>query len=1010
MRNLRWLLSLLGLLFCYSAFAQDEIYSVNDVRDDRPERYLFTNATVVVDYQTTLQNASLLIEDGFIEAVGNNITAPAGTRTINLQEKYIYPSFVDLYSHYGLSEVQKSSGFRWGVAEKLGPQTKGPFSQNDAIKSQYSAADDFTLNEEQAQVYRELGFGTVLTNKQDGIARGSSALVTLTNVTANEALIMPEAASHYSFAKGSSTQYYPISKMGFIALLRQTYLNADWYQSENNEDYVDQSLEAWIDLQNLPQIFDAPGWVQILRADKLGDEFGQQYIIRGNGDEYQRLAEVKATNAPLIVPVNFPDAYDVDDPYDAENVDLADMMHWELAPANLGMLAQEGILFAITSEGTKDGKTFLKNLRKAVQYGLPEDAALRALTATPSELVRADGQLGSLQAGAIANFIITSDNIFNEGALIYENWVQGKAFIINEMDANDLRGEYILAVGDESYPLQVSGQPGKLKFQIVPDDTTKIDVTSDVTQETITLAFAPNATQSERIRLSGWIEGQKLQGRGKLPDGEWVSWEATYQAALEETGEEAAGNKTISLDDLSEIVYPFLPYGNQQRVPEAETYLIQNATVWTNEDQGILESSDVLVRDGKIVEVGQNLSANGATVIDGSGKHLTSGIIDEHSHIALSSVNDVATNSAMVRMKDVVESDDINIYRQLAGGVTASQLLHGSANPIGGQSALVKMRWGSSPQEMLIEGADEHIKFALGENVKRSSNNSSIRYPQTRMGVEQVYLDAFTRAREYDQAWQEYEILSSKEKANTPAPRRDLALEALAEILNSERFITCHSYVQSEINMLMHVADQFDFDVNTFTHILEGYKVADKMAEHGAGGSTFADWWAYKFEVRYAIPYNPTLMDMAGVTVAINSDDAEMARRLNQEAAKSVKYGGMSEEDAWKMVTLNPAKLLHLDDRMGSIKVGKDADLVLWTDNPLSIYARAEKTMVDGKIYYDVEINEEKITWVAEQRTRLVQKMQDAKKNGASTQAASRTLNQLFHCEDIGFGHTEHIH
>ena len=238
-------------------------------------------------------------------------------------------------------------------------------------------------------------------------------------------------------------------------------------------------------------------------------------------------------------------------------------------------------------------------------------------------------------------------------------------------------------------------------------------------------------------------------------------------------------------------------------------------------------------------------------------------------------------------------------------------------------------------------GADEYIKFALGENVKRSSNNNSIRYPQTRMGVEQVYMDAFTRAQEYDQAWIEYEALSTRQTAQTPAPRRDLALEALAEIINSERFIT--------------------------------------------------------------------LMNMEGVTVAINSDDAEMARRLNQEAAKSIKYGGMAEEDAWKMVTLNPAKLLHLDDRMGSIKVGKDADLVLWSDNPLSVYAKAEKTMVDGRIYYDQKADAEKQAWIAQERARLVQKMQAVKQNGASTQAASRTIRQLFHCEDIGFGLTEHI-
>ncbi|MBT33141.1 MAG: hypothetical protein CMO01_26065 [Thalassobius sp.] len=230
-------------------------------------------------------------------------------------------------------------------------------------------------------------------------------------------------------------------------------------------------------------------------------------------------------------------------------------------------------------------------------------------------------------------------------------------------------------------------------------------------------------------------------------------------------------------------------------------------------------------------------------------------------------------------------------------------------------------------------------------------------------------------------------------------------LETMAEIINRERFITCHSYVQSEINMMMKVAEKFNFNINTFTHILEGYKVADKMAEHGVGGGTFADWWNYKFEVRYAIPYNASLMTMAGVTTAINSDDAEMARRLNQEAAKSVKYGGMSEEEAWKMVTLNPAKLLHLDDRMGSIKVGKDADLVLWTENPLSIYAKAEKTIVDGIIYFDRTKESEKRAVVAKERAALVQKMQDAKKNGSSTRMPSRKMETNWHCEDLYFGH-----
>ncbi|MEL6132947.1 MAG: amidohydrolase family protein, partial [Bacteroidota bacterium] len=309
----------------------------------------------------------------------------------------------------------------------------------------------------------------------------------------------------------------------------------------------------------------------------------------------------------------------------------------------------------------------------------------------------------------------------------------------------------------------------------------------------------------------------------------------------------------------------------------------------------------------------------------------------------------------------------------------------------------VKLRWGRSAEEMLIDGADGYIKFALGENVKRSRSATSIRYPQTRMGVEQVYVDAFTQAVAYGESWKKHEA----DPTNHPEPRRDLAMEALLEIVNKQRFITCHSYVQSEITMLMRVAEQFGFNINTFTHILEGYKVADKMAKHGAGGSSFADWWAYKFEVYEAIPYNAAIMTNQGVTVAINSDNAEMARRLNQEAAKGVKYGGMTEEDALKMVTLNPAKLLHLDDRMGSIKVGKDADVVLWTDHPLSVYAKAKMTLVDGIVYYDMERDARLREEVQTERARLVQKMKKAKKAGAPTQAARGRREHLWHCDHV---------
>jgi len=326
-----------------------------------------------------------------------------------------------------------------------------------------------------------------------------------------------------------------------------------------------------------------------------------------------------------------------------------------------------------------------------------------------------------------------------------------------------------------------------------------------------------------------------------------------------------------------------------------------------------------------------------------------------------------------VRIGDNLNPDDISIYRELSGGVTTAHILHGSANSIGGQTQLIKLRWGVNDEDLKFQHWDPFIKFALGENVKRTSSSSNNRFPDTRMGVEEIFMDAFQRAKDYEAAMKAV-------KPGSPAVRRDLKLDALVEIMNKKRFITCHSYVQSEITALMRVAEKFGFRVNTFTHILEGYKVADKIKEHGANVSTFSDWWTYKMEVTDAIAYNATIMQRMGLNVCINSDDPEMARRLNQEAAKSVKYGGMSEEDALKMVTINPAKALHVDDRVGSIKVGKDADLVLWSDHPLSIYAKPLKTIVDGIVYYDVERDIMLRKNIIQERNRLIQKMLGEKK------------------------------
>ena len=403
----------------------------------------------------------------------------------------------------------------------------------------------------------------------------------------------------------------------------------------------------------------------------------------------------------------------------------------------------------------------------------------------------------------------------------------------------------------------------------------------------------------------------------------------------------------------------FLAFAALAFACSAETVVIQNATVWTMGKAGKFVGSVVVV-DGKITEVGEKVMVpQGAKIIDATGQHLIPGIIDCHSHIAAEAINEGSVSvSSMVGIEDVINPGDIDIYRALAGGVTTANVLHGSANAIGGKCQVMKMRWGKDAEGLKFEGATPGIKFALGENPKRAGNIQATpgapntgrppRYPATRMGVEDVIREAFTDAREYQKSWKDF-----NEKRTLVEPKRDLKLEPLVEVLEGKRFVHAHSYRADEILMLLRVADEFGFKIRTLQHVLEGYKVAKEIAAHGAGASTFSDWWSYKVEAYDAIPYNAAIMAKKGVLVSLNSDSAELMRHLNTEAAKVMKYGGMTEEEALAMVTINPAKQLAIDNRVGSIEPGKDADLVLYDKNPLSNYTKVQKVWIDGAQYFD---------------------------------------------------------
>ncbi len=985
-------LILMMLMCSFSIIAQEHFPKNDGVKSENTNYTAFTNAKIYVTPSQIIDNGTLLIKDGKVVASGASVTIPNNSVVIDIAGKSIYPSFIDMYSGFGVEKPKRQGG--GGRSPQYNASREG-FYWNDHVMPEQNAIDNFKFNSKSASELRKAGFGVVNSHMQDGIVRGTGVLVALTNEGGDsESIIDGRSGQYLSLSKSvKSRQSYPTSTMGTLALLRQMYYDADWYAKGGSKS-KDRSLEALNANKKLVQIIAAEDKANDVRVDKVGDQFGIQYVILGGGDEYERINEIKVTNATYILPINFPKAYDVENSFLASYLELEDMREWNQKPSNPKVLADNGISFAFTTNGLKSPKDLKSNMQKALKYGLDKTKALEALTTVPAKLLGKSNSLGSLKNGAYANFLITSGDVFDKKTTLYENWIKGHKNVIESMNIKDIRGDYTFNVGATSYDLSVSGELSKPKATVKSGDN-KLGAKLSYSDDWINLTFiSTDTTKQEYFRLTSKVTStDNLSGKVILPNGNETSFFAK-KAAKEESEDKKKGmmkgdgDKEVKMMPVS---FPNGAYGFTQ-LPKQETILFKNATVWTNEKDGILENTDVLIKNGKISAIGNNLSPNGAKIIDATGKHLTSGIVDEHTHIGISGGGNEAghNSSAEVTIEDIINPEDIGIYRNLAGGVTSMQILHGSANPIGGRSAIIKLKWGESADNLLYKNAPKFIKFALGENVKQSNWQSFNRFPQTRMGVEQLYMDYFTRAAAYD----------ANKKSGKPY-RKDIEMDVLAEIINKERYITCHSYVQSEINMLMKVADRFNFNVNTFTHILEGYKVADKMKEHGVGGSTFSDWWAYKYEVNDAIPYNASIMQNAGVVTAINSDDSEMSRRLNQEAAKSVKYGGISEEDAWKFVTLNPAKLLHIDDKVGSIKVGKDADVVLWSDHPMSVYAKAEKTIIEGVTYFDIDRDKQSREAIKKEKSELISMMLKDKNKGLKTQPIKKKDKPELHCDSL---------
>jgi len=976
------------------------------IRRNAPEVWALTGARVTVRPGEVLDKATILIRRDRFETVGESVEIPAGTQVIDLSGRYVYPGLIDAFTEQPVDDGSARTAARYW---------------NSQVRPARRVAADFRPDAALNQTLRKQGVTARLAAPDGKVLKGFGSVVLTSDGPVEYAIVRADVSQHARLtASRNSDRSYPNSPMGAVALARQALHDADWYarawraaeadatlsRPERNDDLA--ALNEVV-LQRTPLIIDTSNELFFLRADRFAREFGLQLIVHGSGNEYRRLDAIRQTGRAVLLPVNFPQPPNVATFEASLDVTTESLLHWDLAPENPKRLADAGVTFAFCSSGLKDRGSFLAQVRKAVARGLSSNDALRALTTTPATLLGVADQLGTVERGRLASLVITDKPLFEKDAKTVETWIAGERFEFEAPPQRDVAGEWLVKLdsssGGAAKTLRLTlkrNDSRKLSAEIrtapdgnAEDDGEPVRAGLVALNETrLSLTFRSNDSGHDGVaRLTAIISPGSNEAVGQIvwPDGSRTQVTLkkdkakSEETAADETpddeqAEEEEQPESSSLNAAASFAvnFPLGAFGVSKSPEPPALVAFRGATVWTCGRQGILKNATVLIRDGKIWKVGRRLKVpKAALVVDVSGMHISPGIIDCHSHFATDGgVNESGQAvTAQVRIGDFIDGDDINIYRQLAGGVTSSNILHGSANPIGGQNQVVKLRWGALGEEMKFQRAPAGIKFALGENVKQSNwgDDFRSRYPQTRMGVEQIFRDEFRAAIEYRQRRDEW----STNPQGLP-PRRDLELDAIVEILDGQRWIHCHSYRQDEILALIRICDEFGITIGTFQHVLEGYKVADAMAKHGAMGSAFSDWWSYKFEVYDAIPYAGALMHNAGVVVSFNSDDRELARHLNHEAAKAVKYGGVKPEEALKFVTLNPARQLRIDRHVGSIERGKDADLVVWSGSPLSTMSRCEQTWIDGRLYFSRETDAALRAENQKIRATLIQKILDS--------------------------------
>ncbi|MEO5987313.1 MAG: amidohydrolase family protein [Candidatus Eisenbacteria bacterium] len=970
-----------------------------------PRVHAITNARIVTAPGQVIEHGTVVMRDGIIVAVGARVAVPADARIWKGDSLTVYAGMIDAF----VLPAEANPG-RGPIPKESTEPSRGAAAGLGVVRSEYRVIENLSLSADQLSSLRSAGFAAAQMAPSQGILRGTSAVVGLGDGSLNGNTYKSDGAQ--VIALQAQAAGYPGSLMGAIAVIRQSLIDAKWYRDVNAAYAKSPSAErpetntSWAALQPViagqqNALFVADEMLEVMRAAAMAKEAGVTAQIVCNGDEYKRVKAIAATGVPLIVPVNFPDAPDASNDDNWLEVSTEELRQWQEAPGNPAALQRAGATIALTANGLKDVKAFRGNIGKAIVRGLSESAALAAVTTTPARLLGLSDRLGTIAPGKVANLTVTRGALFAAGSKVREVWVDGDRYEVAR-DETTPKGEWSLGTG---------AAEGVFVVRTEQDTTVTLVVAGD--------SLKASGVRLEDRRLRFMItRGGEAQAYDFAPVDDALVGTVSIGARRDTTLARMVIKSDKKSDRPGELVPVAVVAGNTEpwRFAQPEqpaALLVKNATIWTAGPQGTITGADLLVRAGRIAAVGKGLIApKGAVVIDAAGKHIAPGTIDEHSHSAiLGNVNE-CTNivTCEVRIQDVINSESVNLYRQLAGGGTMMHLLHGSCNSIGGQAALIKNKWGALPSELFMSDAPGTVKFALGENPKQSNwgTERTGRYPQTRAGVEQSIRDAFERARDYDASFAEFK----RGKRRLP-PRRDLQLEALSEIIHGTRLIHCHSYRADEILMLMRLTEQFGFRVNTFTHILEGYKVADEMAKHGASAMGFTDWWQYKQEVIDAIPYNGYLMWDRGVNVGFNSDSDELARRLNVEAAKAIKYGGVPREEAIKMVTLNPAKSLKVDGRVGSIEVGKDADFAIWSGEPMSPYSRCEQTFIEGRKYFDRAADLAGRDALAKERAALIVRAKAAKSDGPKAGARDNWPPRYLEDTDMsgntcgGSGHDE---